>query len=334
MPGRFERHQRSYVQWPTEPLYRWSLEAAREEYAATIHAIARFEPVTVIVRPEDRGSAAAMLSLGEEIGLLEMPLDDAWIRDSGPIFVRNDTGEVALVQFQFNGWGGRYASGNDMQVAPRLAAHLGMRCYEAPFICEGGGISVDGHGTLITTEQVMRNSNRYSGMSRSDVERGLLDYLGIEKVIWLERGLAEDWSTDGHVDNNVEFVSPGVLLLQTVIDPANPNYEICRQHLGVLKSARDTRGRRLEIIEVDQLPYTDAVHGGPHPAPCVNGYVINDAFLCPILDSEIDSAVHALLEKAYPNREIVPVPSTAISRDGGGIGCITQQQPAGPCANP
>jgi agmatine deiminase len=99
MPGRFERHQRSYVQWPTEPLYRWSLEAAREEYAATIHAIARFEPVTVIVRPEDRGSAAAILSLGEEIGLLEMPLDDAWIRDSGPIFVRNDTGEVAWCSF-------------------------------------------------------------------------------------------------------------------------------------------------------------------------------------------------------------------------------------------
>jgi agmatine deiminase len=136
------------------------------------------------------------------------------------------------------------------------------------------------------------------------------------------------------VDNNVEFVSPGVLLLQTVIDPANPNYEICRQHLGALKSARDARGRRLEIIEVDRLPYTDAVHGGPHPAPCVNGYVINDAFLCPILDGGIDSAVHALLEKAYPNREIVPVPSTAISRDGGGIGCITQQQPAGPCASP
>jgi len=193
MPGRFEPHAASYVQWPTTDRgYRWSLDEARRDHAETIKAIAQFEQAIVIVDPADRETLDEYLdltgNLAGNIDVMEMPLDDAWVRDSGQIFVKNHAGEVAMVQFQFNGWGGKYAAEKDMMVARKIADNLSMRCYEAPFICEGGGISVDGEGTLITTEQVMRNSNRYTGWSREALEQGLRDYLGIEKVIWLELG--------------------------------------------------------------------------------------------------------------------------------------------------
>ncbi len=254
MPGRFEPHAATYVQWPTSGAdYRWSLDEARRDHAETIKAIAQFEKSIVIIDPAERKTLDKYIdmtsNLAGNIDVMEIPLDDAWVRDSGQIFVKNDKGEVAMVQFQFNGWGGKYPCQKDMHVARKIANNLGMRCYEAPFICEGGGISVDGEGTLITTEQVMRNSNRYTGWSREALENGLRDYLGIMKVIWLELGLVEDLSTDGHVDNNVEFIAPGRVMLQ-MVPKGNPNYQICQDHKKILENATDAKGRKLEIIEV------------------------------------------------------------------------------------
>jgi agmatine deiminase len=140
-------------------------------------------------------------------------------------------------------------------------------------ICEGGGLSVDGEGTLITTESVMLNANRYLGRTQSDVESFLRDYLGAEKVIWLLGGLVEDKETDGHVDNLVEYIAPGVVPAQTVRDQSNPNREACRENLRRLRAARDARGR-----------------------------------------------------------ELVGVPSTVIAHEGGGVGCVTKEQPRGPLA--
>ena len=206
--------------------------------------------------------------------------------------------------------------------------HLGMKRYQAPFICEGGGISVDGAGTLITTEQVMMNSNRYAHMTREDVEQGLHDYLGIDQVIWLGLGLVEDTETDGHVDNVVEFVAPGVVLTQTTCDTANPNYELLAENLRRLKAARDTRGNKLEIIEMDVLPYRE--HDGEQLAiPYTNAYVCNGAVIAPEVDPKLDAVGYKILEQVYPGREIVPAPSVWQAFGGGGLGCITQQVPAG-----
>jgi agmatine deiminase len=216
-----------------------------------------------------------------------------------------------------------------MRVGAALADHYGIRLYNAPFICEGGGISVDGEGTLITTEQVMRNPNRYNGLSRNAVENLLHDYLGVERVIWLGLGLVEDAGTDGHADNVVEFIAPGVVLAQTIQDRNNPNYDLCQDNLQRLKKARDARGRKLEIIEMDLLPYTDAVNGDAMPVPYVNYYVTNGALIVPMLGGPEDEKALPTLKNLYPHRKIVAVESTAIALDGGGIGCITQQQPLG-----
>jgi len=337
MPPRYAPHERTYISWPPESGYRWSLKEARNEHAFLAKAIAPYEKVTILACPQDVASVSEYLEIGDDIELLEISLDDAWIRDSGPIFVTDDHRGVAMVNFEFNGWGGRYEYDNCNASPIRIAEWLDMRRFDAPFILEGGGFSVDGEGTLITTEQFLLNPNRNATMSRDEIESGLHDYLGVDKVIWLKGGLVEDKGTDGHSDNVVQFVAPGVALLQTTPDRNNPNFELCKENLRRLREARDAKGRKLEIIEMPTLPYTKEItnpnigHDRPtrYPVPYVNFYPVNGALIVPMLGGPEDEAALPILEKAHPERVIVPVPSTAMAADGGGVGCVTQQQPAG-----
>ena len=165
-------------------------------------------------------------------------------------------------------------------------------------------------------------------LTREDVEKGLYDYLGIEKVIWLELGLVEDTETDGHVDNEVEFIAPGVVLVQTTKDKSNPNYNLLADNFKRLSQARDARGRKLEIIEMDVLPYAQGPGGKPLAIPYINAYVVNGAVIAPQVDPKLDEIGYRILEQVMPGRTIVPVPSYWQAVGGGGVGCITQQVPA------
>ncbi len=334
VPGRFERHERTLMTWPPReeaagtvvPGY---LPGFRDEVEAAALAIARFEPVTMVVDPRDTVDALQRFVSEDAIEIVEIPVDCCWLRDNGPIFVRSSAGdEVAGVHFGFNGWGGRFPCEATAEMPVRLLEHLGLRTFRTDFICEGGGVSFDGEGSVIMTEQVMLNSNRYAAATHSTIERQLADWLGIEQVIWFELGLAEDTETDGHVDNVVEFVAPGVALVQTVSDRSNPNYDRLRDNLERLRAARDARGRRVEIIEMDVLPYAAGPDGRPLAIPYTNAYVVNDAVIAPEVDPALDDAGYRILEKAFPGRTIVPVPSHWQAVGGGGLGCITQQVPA------
>ncbi len=328
MPARFEEHARTLVTWPPEEeAVGTDVPGFRAEVEEVVRAIARFEPVTLLADPKDEAEARSRC--GDFADLLIVPVDACWLRDNGPIFVRDNDGRVAGVHFGFNGWGRRIQCPDTQAMPSRIIRHLGMRCYQTPIICEGGGISVDGEGTLITTEQVMRNANRYAGLTREDVEARLRDYLGIERVIWLELGLVEDTETDGHVDNVVEFVAPGVVLVQTAQDSANPNYDLLQDNLRRLTEARDAKGRKLEIIEMDVLPYETSPDGRPLVIPYTNAYVINGAVVAPQVDPKLDGRGYKILERAYPGRTIVPAPSFWQAVGGGGIGCVTQQVPVG-----
>ena len=326
MPARFGLHARTLLTWPpVEEQAGTDVEGFRSELEATVRAVSRFEPVTLIVDPEDETEARDRL--GGEVELLVIPVDTCWLRDNGPIFVRKNSGEVAGIHFAFNGWGGRFTCEKTRKMPRLVVEHLGFRCYQTPFICEGGGISVDGEGTLITTEQVMLNNNRYGSMSKDDIEKMLYDYLGIEKVIWLGLGLVEDTETDGHVDNIVEFVGPGKVIAQVVSDRSNPNHELLQENLRRLKSATDAKGRRLEIVEMPILPYQK--HGHEFYAiPYTNSYVCNGGIIAPKVDPRLDDIGWKVLEDAFPGRQVVPVPSIWQAVGGGGIGCITQQVPA------
>ncbi len=329
VPGRFDRHDCTLVTYPpVEEAVGTDVAGFRREIVALAAAIARFEPVKLIADPRDMDEAKSGLAGVSNIEFYDIPVDCCWIRDNGPIFVRNQANEVAGVHFDFNGWGGRTVFEKTRGMPSEVIERLGLKTYRTDFICEGGGVSFDGEATVITTEQVMLNPNRYAGYSREDVEQNLQAWLGIEKVLWLELGLVEDTETDGHVDNEVEFVAPGVVLVQTTRDKTNPNYDLLADNLRRLSQARDARGRQLEIIEMDVLPYAESPDGRPLVIPYTNAYVLNDAIIAPEVDPKLDEIGYRILEQAYPGRTIVPVPSYWQAVGGGGIGCVTQQVPA------
>jgi agmatine deiminase len=329
-PSRAGVHQRTLVAWPTEREV-WGAHRARavDEYATLVETIARFEPVTVVADPAQAGEARARCP-GAGVDVLELPIDDAWIRDNGPIYLVDGRGGVALVQFRFNAWGGKYVPyGDDAELPRRLAEASGTRRYVSPLVMEGGGFAVDGEGTLITTETVVLNRNRNPGWSREECEHALCEATGAEKVIWLAHGLVEDRDTDGHSDNVVQFAGPGRVIAQVAPDRSNPNWAPLRENLDRLRAAVDAHGRRLEVIELAQLPYTEQIDGERFVVPYVNCYPVNGAIVAPRLDAPGEADAYALLSEAFGGRETVGVPSAMLAYGGGGVGCVTQHVPAG-----
>jgi agmatine deiminase len=333
VPSRTVEHARTFVSWPCRTdLWGGHLAEAEAEYAAVVEAVARFEPVTVIAQPGTTPRLPA--DTAYEVDVAEIPIDDSWVRDNGPIFVVDGNGGVAAVGFEFNAWGGKFAPfGDDARLPTRLARSLGMRLYEAPLVAEGGGLTLDGEGTAITTESVLLNPNRNPGVTKERVEQVLRDYLGIEKVIWLRDGLAEDRDTDGHSDNITQFVRPGVVLLQMAPDRSNPNWDGARDNRARLEAATDAAGRKLEVVELSVLPYVE-VAGERCVVPYTNYYPVNRGIVAPLLGHPDDDAGFAFLGELFPDREVVGAPSRLLAYGGGGIGCITQQLPAGTAIAP
>ncbi|MEA2449587.1 MAG: agmatine deiminase, partial [Thermoleophilaceae bacterium] len=213
MPAEWAPHERTLMAWPARAeLWGAALERAKDDYAEIASAIAAFEPVLMVAAPGAGAEAEARCDARVEV--IELPIDDSWMRDSGPIFVVDADGRRAGVDFRFNGWGGRFTPyDRDDALARTLLERLGIERIAAPLVLEGGSIAVDGEGTLITTEQCLLHPSRNPGLEREEIERLLADYLGVEKFLWLAHGLAEDHDTDGHVDNVAAFVRPGVVML-------------------------------------------------------------------------------------------------------------------------
>ncbi len=315
-------HARCWIAWPCRAeLWGDGLDAARRAYAEVAQAIHRFEPVTVIARPED--VAEASLLCGEGIGVLPLEIDDSWVRDTGPTFLLGDTGEIAGCNWRFNAWGGKYAHyAEDARLARRLLDHLGLRCFDAPFVLEGGAVHGDGEGTVIATESVLLNDNRNPGLGREEMERLLGAWLGAETVIWLPGGLGAD-ETDGHVDNVACFARPGVVLALDVADEDDPDAETLEENLRILSAARDARGRSLEVVTVERP--LDA----PAEASYLNFCLVNGGIVVPVFDDPGDEAACRILAAAFPDRELVAVNALDIVRGGGGIHCIVLPQPRG-----
>jgi len=319
MPAEWTPHERTLMQFlPPQNWYPHQLASAREEWALVANSVAKFEPVTMAVRPADRAEAKRLLS--SEIELVEMPMNDGWCRDSGPVILVNQDGERAVAGFEFNGWGAKFPPyDDDALVKAHLADHFGLPLYPAPLVAEGGGIAVDGEGTCITTEECLLHSNRNPGKSKDEVTEVLKGWLGVEQVIWLSRGLTPDPITDGHVDGIAAFVEPGVVLLHTLDDRSDPNYAITQDAKQRLESTTDARGRYLEVVELP-LAY-DIVH--------MNFYICNGGVVVPTAgDPRQDDEPLAVLREVFPQHKVVPVSGQMLSEGGGGVHCITQQMPA------
>jgi agmatine deiminase len=349
MPGEFELHAGCWMLWPERPdNWRLGAKPAQQAFAAVAEAIARFEPVTLGVSAAQFDNARARLSAG--IRLVELSANDAWMRDCGPTFVTDEHGRVRVVDWQFNAWGGLQGGlyfpwDRDDRVAAKVAEIERLPRYRAPLVLEGGAFHVDGQGTLITTEECLLNPNRNPGMGRQDIEAGLRDFLGIEKVIWLGQGVFND-ETDGHVDNLCCFVRPGEVALTWTDDRDDPQYPISRDAFQRLTAARDARGRRLKIHKLPQpgplfLTGDEArgveVREGTRPRQAgdrmagsyVNFYIANRRVVMPLLDPGTDARALRILRRLFPRREVVGVPAREILLGGGNIHCITQQLPRG-----
>jgi agmatine deiminase len=320
-PPEWEEHDFSIMVMP--PPQNWKdygipLADVREQWADIANELAEFEHVLMVVRPEERKFAKRILD--SEIELVELPVNDGWSRDSGPMFVIDGKGQRRVAGFTFNGWGAKFPPyDDDALLKARLCKHLDTAMYPIDFVIEGGAVTVDGEGTLITTEQCLLNKNRNTKYSRAAVEKILNESLGTEKVIWLGKGLEPDPVTDGHIDGMCAFAEPGSVLLHTTDDRDDPNYKICQDAKRRLQQATDAKGRKFEIIEV---PLDGEVS-------YMNFYIANDAILVPITgDAEQDDRPMGVMEDVFgEDYEVIGVDSVVLGEGGGGIHCITQQVP-------
>jgi agmatine deiminase len=318
-PAEWEPHERTLMGWPCRAeLWGETMDRARADYATVANAIAAFEPVTMIANPgADAAGARAACAAGVEI--VELPLDDSWLRDCGPIYVY-DRGVRVAVHFGFNAWGEKFPPwDHDAAVGALIAQRLGDPVRDGGMVLEGGSIVTDGTGMLLTTEQCLLNPNRNPSMSREEIEATLRSRLGVTDIVWLGRGLLEDRDTDGHVDLIAAFTAPGHVLLQTVPED-NPNFAHCAENRVRLAAAR------VAVTEVPFLPYAE-VAGDTVAASYLNFYICNRGVIVPVAGAETDEAALAIIAAAYPDREVVPVPGLVIAYGGGGPHCITQQVP-------
>jgi agmatine deiminase len=329
MPAEWAEHARCWMAWPCRAaLWGDGIEAARTAYAAVARAIAGFEPVTMIARDADAARAAELC--GPSVAIMAMPIDDSWMRDIGPTFVVDDAGCVAGISWGFNAWGEKYRGfADDAALAGALLDRIGVRRFDAPFILEGGAIHSDGEGTVLTTESVLLNPNRGMAATREAAEASLRDWIGAEKVIWLPAGLVED-ETDGHIDNVACFAAPGRVLALVAPDPSDPNHAGLAANLALLSKERDARGRRIEVAPVQQTTRPDGA-GRPLAASYINFYIANGGIVMPSFAVPEDGAASAAIQAAFPGRRVVQVDARPIVRGGGGIHCITQQQPRKGC---
>ncbi len=325
-PAEFEPHACCWMVWPVLPTWGKKLDLVEREYADVAHAIANYEPVRMIAAP---GSATrARKLLGTEIEVIELPVSDSWFRDSGPTFVKTSQGQLAGLCWRFNGWGGATPDFvDDAHLARRLLGGLGIEARTSALAMEGGAIFSDGEGTLLTTDSVAFNPNRNPGLTRDHAEAEFRRALGVEKVIWLP-GNAREFGTNGHIDGIATFVRPGVVLFETSSEESGPAFEATQLNLQALEGQTDAKGRKLELMFIREAERGRNGNGDwGYSSSYVNFYIANGGIVMPAFGLPGDAAARDAVAAAFPDRSITQVNIANIAAGGGGIHCITQQQP-------
>lgn len=328
MPDEAEPHLCTWMAFSARPDI-WGREyvaGVQNNLAKIANAIAQYEPVKMLVREKDYDIAEA--KCGANVELIVQPIDDLWMRDTGPVFVVNDAGEKAAVDFNFNGWGNKQYHDRDAKVARFVAAEADVPIIETDLIFEGGGIEVDGRGTAIVTESCIINANRNPGWSKADCESELKALLGLRKIIWLP-GIRGADITDGHTDFYARFARPGVVVAGYDADPTSPDHEVTKKHLEILRSQTDAAGNKLEVFVLEAPTNIRSGYDWDElAAGYINFYVLNGAVLLPKFgDRKADRQAKETLEELFSDRDIIQLNIDEIAAGGGGIHCTTQQEP-------
>ena len=348
MPGEFEKQAGMWMLWPERnDNWRNGGKPAQEAFANVAKAIAEFEPVTVCVSAAQYQNCRAKLP--EEIRVVEMANDDAWIRDCGPTFVIDDEGRVRGVDWEFNAWGGLYDGlyfpwANDDQIGRKVCEIENIDSYRTDgFVLEGGSIHVDGEGTLLTTEMCLLSEGRNPHLDKSQIERMLSDYLSIDKVIWIKDGIDPE-ETNGHIDDVACFVRPGEVACIWTEDPDHPFYKEAQAAYKTPCDATDAKGRKLKVhklcltkepVRLSGADTIDAVEGTiprEDGEICIASYmnftIVNGGVIVPQYDDVNDKLALEQIAEMFPERKVVGVSTKEVVYGGGNIHCITQQQPA------
>ena len=329
MPDEADPHQRTWMAFGANAKI-WGRELLPEvqrNLATIARTIAQYEPVSMLVRQSDYALAKKLLGTSA-VELIVCPINDLWMRDTGPVFVLTEAGAKAGVDFNFNGWSEKQAYELDAEVAGFVTERARVKSIQTNLVLEGGGIEVDGHGTAIITESCALNANRNPGVTKAACEAELKSLLGLEKIIWLP-GIKGKDITDGHTDFYARFARSGVVAAGYDPDPQSFDHAVTKKHLEMLKAATDADGRKLEVVVIE-APKTVRKTDEDFAAGYINFYVCNGAVIAPEFgDARADAAAKATLKTLFPGRDIVQLNIDGIAAGGGGIHCTTQQEPKG-----
>ncbi|HEU5078359.1 MAG TPA: agmatine deiminase family protein [Opitutaceae bacterium] len=334
MPAEWEPQVAVWLSWPhnkkTWPGY---FRPIPSKFAEIVATISRFEEVRINIAKPLQARAHSLIAKAkadlDRVTFYNHETNDSWCRDHGPIFVKNDkTGEVALTDWEYNAWGGKYPPfDKDNKIPPLIGKALGLRRFEKSMVLEGGSIDVNGAGLLLTTEACLLNKNRNPQLTKEQIEQALRDYLGVETILWLGDGIIGD-DTDGHIDDLSRFYKTDGIVTVVESNKRDKNYKILQENLERLHALRTPAGKKLSIAELP-MPKPTFCDGQQMPASYANFLVINGAVLMPAFrQPKRDAEAAEVLQSCFPGREIVPIDCLELVWGLGTLHCISQQQPA------
>ena len=329
LPAEWEPHAATWLAWPhRRQTFLGDFADIPPAFVRLVRLVAGYEPVRVIGTGPVLDDARAELQGITNVGLIDIPTSDSWLRDTGPIFLTSAAGgPLRAVVFDFNAWGGKYPPWDaDAAVAGQIAAHLGLDTVRPGIVLEGGAIETDGEGTLLVNHRCIDDPQRNPGLSRDELAAVLKQSLGIAQVLWVGGELAGD-DTDGHIDQLARFVAPGRVVAARQPDTNDPNHGPLAANLALLETLTDARGRKLEVIPLD-LPPRVGFAGVQLPASYLNFYLLNGAVIVPTFDHAADAAAVATLAGLFPDRTIEPFSALELIRGRGAVHCVTRDQPA------
>lgn len=329
IPAEWTPHRAMWVGWPSHAdLWEENLEPAQDEVEALVRALAgpgREQVKLMVGNNEALADALARFADVSGVTVVAGRFGDIWLRDTGPIF---GAGSASAQAFTFNGWGGKYDLPHDDEVADQIGEQSGVALSRHDFILEGGAVDHDGEGTVLTTRQCVLNRNRNTGWTQETAEAAFAQALGAQKVLWLGDGLLND-HTDGHVDNLARFVAPGVVACPMSFGPKDPNTEVYDATAQALAAMTDAAGRPIRVLRIPSPGMILDEDERPVPASHMNFLIADGAVIVPTYGNDMAARLACeALATVFPDREIIPLPSTAILSGGGSFHCISQQEPA------
>ena len=332
MPAEWEKQSATWLSWPSnEKLWPGHYHLVPAKFAEFAAAISKFQPVKINASGKLKAEAEKLLKEARAdlsvIELVDIATDDVWCRDHGPIFVKNDqTGELAITDWEFHGWGGKFEASLDNQVPQKIAKYLGLKCFSFAFELEGGGIEVTGDGRLLTTEAVQNNPNRAEGRNDAEFHHAIKEGLSIDEILWIGEGLDND-DTDGHIDNLARFISPQSIIAVTEQNSSSPNFHRLQKNLERLGQMKTKAGSKFDVIA---LPLPEPIHlaGRDLPPSHANFLIVNDGVLVPLYGQKSDDVAMGILQDCFPKHKIVGIDCRVLLIEGGALHCLSQQQPA------